>query len=213
MSLKVLVLAPHPDDEAIGCGGTICLHRARGHSVSVVFLSSGEGALKRLPRNEAWAVREAEARAACAVLDAELVSFLRQPDWFVGDNLDAAVDALTPVVQEHRPDLMYLPHPLEWHPDHQACLPIVRRALARANLPATSLLLYEVWTPMSTYDHVEDITCVMRRKLTALRCHVSQIGHFRYDRATRGLSQYRGALAARCGFAEVFHTASVVPDA
>ena len=45
---------------------------------------------------------------------------------------------------------------------------------------------------------------MMRRKLRAVRCHASQVGHFRYDRAVRGLNRYRGALAARCAYAEVF---------
>jgi LmbE family N-acetylglucosaminyl deacetylase len=66
------------------------------------------------------------------------------------------------------------------------------------------VLAYEVWTPLAEYDQVEDISPVMRRKLRALRCHRSQLGHFRYDRAVRGLNQYRGALAARCRYAEVF---------
>jgi LmbE family N-acetylglucosaminyl deacetylase len=51
---------------------------------------------------------------------------------------------------------------------------------------------------------VEDVSAVMGRKMRAVRCYRSQIGHFRYDRAVRGLNQYRGALAARRRYAEVF---------
>jgi hypothetical protein len=51
---------------------------------------------------------------------------------------------------------------------------------------------------------VEDVTDVMARKLRAVRCYASQLGHFGYDRAVRGLNAYRGALAARTRYAEVF---------
>ena len=66
--MKVLVIAPHPDDESIGCGGTVALHVQRGDTVNVVFLTSGELGLKQFPREKVWKIREAEADAACKVL-------------------------------------------------------------------------------------------------------------------------------------------------
>jgi LmbE family N-acetylglucosaminyl deacetylase len=63
---------------------------------------------------------------------------------------------------------------------------------------------YEIWTPLSIYSYVEDITSVFKRKLQAVRCYQSQLVDFRYDRAIRGLNAYRGELAARAPFAEVF---------
>jgi LmbE family N-acetylglucosaminyl deacetylase len=207
--MNVLVVAPHPDDEAIGCGGTICLHVARGDRVSAVFLTSGELGLKHLVREEAWRVREAEAAAAAEVLGLSRLSFLRCPDWFVGDHVDEAAAGLREFLGPDLPQLLYLPHPHEGHPDHQAALPVVRAALG-ASYPLPDLLAYEVWTPLAEYDHVEDISSVMARKLKAVRCHRSQIGHFRYDAAVCGLNRFRGALAARCRYAEVFRYEAVV---
>jgi hypothetical protein len=57
---------------------------------------------------------------------------------------------------------------------------------------------------MQTYDWAQDISPVISRKLRAVRCYQSQLQVFRYDRAVRGLNQYRGCLAARCRYAEVF---------
>jgi LmbE family N-acetylglucosaminyl deacetylase len=69
-----------------------------------------------------------------------------------------------------------------------------------------------VWTPLPAHDHVEDVTPAMTRKLRAVRCYASQLGHFRYDLAVRGLNQYRGRLAARTRFAEVFQEQPVNGD-
>jgi N-acetylglucosamine malate deacetylase 1 len=205
--VNVLVVAPHPDDEAIGCGGTICLHAARGDRVVAVFLTSGELGLKHLPREEAWRVREAEAEAAAAVLGVARLAFLRGPDWVLGDHADKVVAGLRVIVEEEEPQRVYLPHEGEDHPDHKATLPIVRRAL-RGRAAPPLLAAYEVWTPLPGYDEVEDVSAVMERKLEAIRCHRSQVGYCRYDRAAQGLGQYRGALAGRCDYAEVFRHAA-----
>jgi N-acetylglucosamine malate deacetylase 1 len=206
MAETILVIAPHPDDEAIGCGGTILLHARRGNAVHCAFLTSGELGLKNRPPEEAKRIREAEAVAASEVLGLSSVSFLRLPDWFVGDNVPAAVAALRPVIDRVRPSVIYLPHPRESHPDHQAASAVVQAALAvQPSLsPPPRLLGYEVWTPLCRYDEVEDVTSLMRAKLKALRCYRSQLKVFRYDRAVRGLNAYRGELAAHQRYAEVF---------
>jgi LmbE family N-acetylglucosaminyl deacetylase len=209
---RVLVIAPHPDDEAIGCGGAVCRHAARGDRVSVLFLTSGELGLKHLPRDQAWAVREQEARAAAAILGVAAWYFLRAPDWFVGDYVPEVAAQVGPVLREERPGLIYVPHPAEWHPDHKAGIAVLRSALETNPLASPNARTYEVWTPLPEYDHVEDISPVMARKLAAVRCYQSQLAGFRYDRGVRGLNQFRGALAARCRYAEVFRHVPCGPD-
>ncbi|MEE8507785.1 MAG: PIG-L deacetylase family protein [Myxococcota bacterium] len=209
MATKVLVVAPHPDDESIGCGGTICLHRRRGDRVHAVFLTSGERGMRGLPEETARSVREAEAQRAAAVLGLERTDFMRLPDLELCEAVEAGAERLRVLLKAWPPDLVYLPHPEEAHPDHRACLSIVRRALdqlADGEGPA-ELRLYEVWSPMASYGWPEDISSFMRRKLRAVRCYRSQLDVFRYDRAVHGLNQYRGALMADCRFAEVFQYA------
>ena len=75
MPETVLIVAPHPDDEAIGCGGTICLHRQRGDRVHAVFLTSGERGLTGAAPEAARAIRESEARAAAGVLSLDRLDF------------------------------------------------------------------------------------------------------------------------------------------
>jgi LmbE family N-acetylglucosaminyl deacetylase len=210
--MSLLVLAPHPDDEAIGPGGTIALAAARGERVVVVFLTSGELGLEHLPREEAWRVREHEAAAAAGVLGLARLHFLCRPDWFLGEEVAAAARLLAPILREEAPAQVYLPHPEEEHPDHRAALPVLRRALEEAGISRPATRTYEVWTPLSRYDAVEDVTPAMARKLHAVRCYRSQLAGFRYDRAVRGLNQYRGCLAARCRYAEVFGEVDLQPD-
>jgi LmbE family N-acetylglucosaminyl deacetylase len=202
----VLVVAPHPDDESIGCGGAVCLHAERGERVHVAFLTSGERGIDGLAAEDARAVREAEAAEALAVLGVGRRDFLRLPDLGVAEHLESGALRLAEVLGACPPDLIYLPHPDEAHPDHAAALPLVRAAVRQA-LPVgrrPELRAYEVWTPMTRYGWPEDVSRHMARKLRAVRCYRSQLEAFRYDRAVRGLNQYRGVLAARCRYAEVF---------
>lgn len=200
-----MVIAPHPDDEAIGCGGVICLHAGRGDRVSVVFLSSGELGLKHLPPEHAMRIREGEAEAAAEILGISQLTFLRKPDFYIGDWVEETAIALCPILEGSEPLRLYLPHSGEWHPDHRIAAQVTRLAISQAKIAAPELLGYEVWTPLAEYDHVKDITGVIRRKLHAVRCYKSQLKSYRYDRAVRGLNMYRGALTLRKGYAEAFH--------
>jgi LmbE family N-acetylglucosaminyl deacetylase len=207
--MNILVLAPHPDDECIGCGGTVARHVERGDEVTTVFLTSGELGLKKLPREIAWQTREAEARAACRILGITRSVFLRLPDWMIGDDVSAAANELRPILEQMRPGLAYLPHPMEWHPDHRATLPILKTAYTGLSLSAPVLRGYEVWTPLPEYQHVENIDGTMEKKLDALRAHASQIADWDYVRAIRGLNAFRGVMAGRCEYAEVFQDLSL----
>ena len=199
-----MVVAPHPDDESIGCGGTICLHADAGDRVVGVFLTSGELGLKDRPAQEACRIREREAEAAAEVLGLASLHFLRRRDWYLKDEAELATAQLRTVIAYERPDVIDFPHEDEWHPDHAASRAIVEASLAGAGLPPVTLLAYEVWTPQSEYDDGRDITAVMARKLKAVRCHRSQTQQLPYARAVRGLNEFRGAMAWGCRYAEVF---------
>jgi LmbE family N-acetylglucosaminyl deacetylase len=201
--VTVLVIAPHPDDEAIGCGGTVVKHSARGERVEVVFLTSGELALSHIEREEAWRIREQEAQEAAAVLGIAELTFLRLPDWGLKDS-NGAADALATLIERVSPSTVYPPHPGDWHPDHRAAAELARDAGASIGLSPEAVLGYEIWTPLSEYTIVEDVGDVFPTKLDAIRCYVSQSDHFDYVRAAVGIGQYRGALAGRCAYAEVF---------
>ena len=205
MTPDVLVVAPHPDDESIGCGGAVCLHRERGERVRAAFLTSGDRGVSGAAPDAARAIREAEAAEAAEVLGLEETFFFRFPDLGLAENIEAAATRLGEVLRASPPGLIYLPHADEDHPDHAAALAVVRAALARlGSRTLPELRGYEVWTPMRRFGWPEDVTRFMARKLRAVRCYRSQLQTFRYDRAVRGLNQYRGCLAGGCRYAEVF---------
>jgi LmbE family N-acetylglucosaminyl deacetylase len=210
--MNVLVIAPHPDDETIGCGGALYLHAQRGDRVQVVYLTSGELGLKHLTRERAWRVREREAKTAAKILGIQGCHFLRLADWQVGDAVRAGARALSPVLRTVAPQMIYVPHRGDWHPDHQAAQDVlcsaVKRVRASVRMAVLEIRAYEVWTPLAVYDHVEDISRVMATKVKALRAHRSQLEEFKYERAMRGLNAFRGELTAKCRYAEVFQTLS-----
>jgi N-acetylglucosamine malate deacetylase 1 len=122
-----LVVAPHPDDEAIGCGGAVLSHRSAGDRVDVVFLTSGEAGGHGIERP--GETREAEARAAAEILGVESLEFWREPDGRLRARR-ALIDRLAQRIRAVRASVLYAPHRGDDHPDHVAASRIARRAAA-----------------------------------------------------------------------------------
>lgn len=201
--MNVLVLAPHPDDESLGCGGTIALHANLGDRVTVVFLTSGELGVPAMDSLRAAKLREAEALEATAVLGVADVQFLHGPDGTLRQESAAMSAAIAALIDQMVPDRVLTPHPDDAHDDHAAATEILGLALS-SSACRPLVLGYEIWSPLPTFEHVEDITGVIDRKLRAVGCHVSQVDQLPFDRGVRGLNAYRGAMSWGCEYAEVF---------
>ncbi len=205
---RVLVISPHPDDETIGCGGTLARHAAEGDVSHVVFLTSGERGGHGLPAEETKPRRESEARLAAEILGIERVDFWRAKDGAVEAGRPL-LERLNKTLKKWRPHIVYVPHVGEMHPDHRAAARLVRRAVypagtARKGTP--EVRMFEVWTPLQTLDHVVDISPYIERKLAAVRSYASQCAVMCFDEAVRGLNRYRGEMHSWPGgdYAEVF---------
>lgn len=199
--MTVVVVAPHPDDETIGCGGMLRLTADRGERTVVVFLTSGEGGVRGVPPEEARRVREEEAGLAAQVLGVSRSVFLRGRDWSLAADVPWLTPAVEAVLHDENPDLVLSPHPDDAHQDHRAAAELLLASIPAGLAP--DIAMYEVWTPMSFFHEVMDISSVMEAKVAAVRCYRSQVAQLRYDRAVEGLAAYRGALAGGCAFAEV----------
>ncbi|NOK18540.1 PIG-L deacetylase family protein [Corallococcus carmarthensis] len=142
-----MVFAPHPDDETLGCGGTILQKRRVGATVRIVCLTDGASSHPDLlTHDELKAVRAREVRGAAKVLGVEEkdLFLLGFPDRELDACREAAVARVAELLWRHRPEQLFVPYARGEHLDHVSTNHIVREAVARVGLPVT-LLEYAVW--------------------------------------------------------------------
>jgi LmbE family N-acetylglucosaminyl deacetylase len=213
---RILVLAPHMDDETLGCGGSLHRHVLAGEAVTVAYMTDGrkgDPALnaRDLPpaererlEDELVHARREEARRSAAILGVRDLRFL--------DNRDQELQVsshtrrqLRELLDELRPDLVYLPFPTDHHPDHQATNRIFLAALSSARGIASPLCAgYEVWAPIAP-NRLVDITSIAELKRQALAQFTSQMAVIDYGRCIMGLHAYRSIThLGGHGFAEAF---------
>lgn len=208
---SVLVVAAHPDDEVLGCGGTLARLAATGAAVHVAFLADGVGARAAasvLPDQTELAARRAAAEAAGAILGVASLSFGDFPD----NRLDTiplleiakSVEAL---VSQRRPDTLLTHHCGDVNVDHRRVFEAVTVACRpQKDHPVRTLLAFEVassteWQlPGSLPPFVPsvfvDISATLDRKLRALAAYSQELRDWPHPRSLRGVEQlarWRGA--------------------
>ena len=220
--MTILIVAAHPDDEVLGCGGTIAGHAAAGDDVHIAIL--GEGISSRHGRREeasatALEALQADARSAAAALGARGVDFGDLPD----NRFDqvALLDVVKQVevwIASHRPAAIYTHHPGDLNVDHG----VVFRAVLTATRPGTTsvevpdLYAFEVassteWSfqriaPPFRPNVFVDISAALDKKIAAMECYRSErrsAPHPRSPDALRVAAARWGSVAGmRC--AEAF---------
>ncbi len=205
---RVVVLAPHMDDEVLGCGGTIARHADAGARISFVFLTDGRygAAPGGAAPADLLAARRNEALAAARELGVTDLHFIAG----TGNRLEtdaASARQLRAILERLAPDAVYLPFALERHPDHRATANVLAAATSGTSL-AFDCRAYEVWTPLVP-NRVVAIDGVLERKRTALRCYRSQLEHTDFEHVVLGLNAYRSSIVpgGACRHAEAFHVA------
>lgn len=205
MTERVLIVAAHADDEALGCGGTMARHADSGDSVDVVFLADG---VSGRGDNSALAVRHASAEKACNILGASTPTFFDFPD----QRLDTAgflpvVQMLEALIARIQPTIIYTHHGGDLNLDHR----IVHQAVLTALRPmpaSTYKAIYAFEVASSTEwassaigeafrpDRFVSIENTIERKIKALKAYDQEMRDFPHSRsyaALRALATLRGA--------------------
>jgi LmbE family N-acetylglucosaminyl deacetylase len=216
---RLVVIAPHPDDETLGAGGTIARFAAEGATVSVLIVS---GHLPPLYPQESFDTTRREAGEALAVLGVSDVQFLEIPATQVHERPIAELNgAVSRFVRSRNPEMVLLPFP-DRHIDHRvifdaavvACRPVhpaaPRVVLAYETLSETHWNVPGV-EPAFVPEVFIDISSHMETKDRALRCYASQISEApsRSLDACRALARFRGSQNG-CEYAEAFKAIRIV---
>ena len=198
--LSVVCVGAHPDDPESGCGGTLARYAAAGHVVRIVYLTRGERGIDGKSLENAAHIRTLEAEAACVVLGATPV-FFGQVDGAT-EVTKQHVAAMTRLLGEAKPDVVFLHWPVDTHTDHQAASLLGLRACMALRTP--SVFFFEVNAGSQTGafrpDTYVDISAMVEKKKAALLAHASQDGAGIWRAHHEPMANWRGresgALAA-----------------
>jgi LmbE family N-acetylglucosaminyl deacetylase/GT2 family glycosyltransferase len=193
---RVLVLAPHMDDEVIGCGGLIQKYLATGAEVVVAFCTSGPGSPRNdheLHRSALTAQRLKESKVAARILGGCDTVYFHLTERQLAKQYPSS-DKLYDLLRKNKFDVLYVPGPDEFHPDHRATWRWVQQVLPR--LPEVpQLYAYEVWGNCRP-DHLLVLDEVAwRNKQKAMKCYASQLTQLDYQQVMLTLAEERGRLA------------------
>lgn len=210
--MKVLVIAPHNDDEVLGVGGTIAKYTAMGHEVTVCEVTSGD------PTR--WERIVAEAHAAHKVLGVSRFECLYLP--VVELRITPTVELnrkFEQLIKEVQPNIVFIPHKGDMHSDHRETAYAAMVALRPYNNPELkAIYAYETlseteWNIPSVEnafipDTWNDITDYMSMKQEAMRCYKSQLRDFPNPRSIEAIEALAKLRGSTVGFryAESFMT-------
>jgi len=181
-SARILVLAPHPDDESIGCGGLLLKYPGQ---CDVVVLTDGRhGGLSGQDETETVSLRRSEFEKAVAYAGVKKWFFLGVEDGKLSENF-----AKFATLDISGYDAIFCPAPGENHEDH-AC---VYEFLLKLK-PQAQIFSYEVWSALSSPSHYIDISDVVDEKKRLIAFYESQTAQVDYVSKAIGLNCFRGML-------------------
>lgn len=223
---KILVVAAHPDDEVLGCGGTIKKFTKNGARVKILFLSDGETSRKidSKKKNKIILLRKKSAIKAANILKAETPIFLNYPD----NQLDKFpllkyVKDIEKIISDFKPDLIFTHSHSDINIDHK----IANNAVITATRPikkkiVKAILFFE--TPSSTEWNFTndkkffrpnlffDINNFVKFKIKALKQYKSELRKWPHPRSLKAINiilKKNGSIVG-CDYAEAFQVGRII---
>jgi len=210
--MKVFVIAPHPDDEVLGCGGTIIKHTEKGDQVFLCIVTKGY--------TPDWSVeflkkRPEEIKKANRILDIKKTFFLNYPtvklDTFPRKKL---IEEFCEVIGEVEPDIVYVPHRGDLNKDHRLVFESSLVALRPFNCKVKRILSYETLSETEWGRFIEpfipnvyvDISKVFEKKIEAMRAYESELREYPHPRSLEVIEYLARKRGSEVGvrFAEAF---------
>jgi LmbE family N-acetylglucosaminyl deacetylase len=207
MTDRVLVVAPHPDDETLGCGGTLLRLTNEGSQIAWLIVTSmsenGGFSAESMAERKTEIVKVRDAYGFCEVYSLDLPT--RQLDTYPVAEL---VAEFSTVFKAYQPSVVFLPHRRDVHSDHRAVFDAgaacakwfrynsVRRVFAYETLSETEFTLDP--QPAFAPNYFVDISKFLERKIEIMTMYRSEIGEFPFPRsleAIRALATLRGATS------------------
>ncbi len=213
---KILIVAPHPDDETLGCGGTILKHKAIGHKVYwliITNISREEGYSKKTVTLRQFEIESVAKGYHCDgvfKLDLPATKLDTLPKRLIIEQISAIIAKLTP-------DIVYIPNRSDVHSDHRFVFDVMVSAAKTFHFPCIKrILMYEVVSETEfapalldnafVPNSFSDITPYLDKKLAIMKTYKSELGKHPFPRSLeniKALAVFRGATAA-VKYAEAF---------
>ena len=196
---RVLVIAPHPDDEALGCGGTIAAHVAAGDTVSVAIVTDGRMSRARNLEPDAMAAaRLREAGAAARYLGVGDLRWFGLPEGgWSGAQLETRI---ADTIRDVSPDLIYAPSRLDYHPEHRG----VAGSLANVVPDDVDVCVYTLHVPLGRLaNRFVDVSARMDGIAELFGLYATQQASL--ERGLRLRRYAAGRIAGAAGVEEFWH--------
>lgn len=148
---RILIVAPHPDDEVIGCAGTLKLHQQFGDEVCVLYATDGRRSRAQGLSSAAMATRrEQEADVALRLLQISCAHWLGlyEGEW----TADQFATLLEPILRSFQPHVIYAPSLIDYHPEHRSVAQALAQTLAyiKSDFDQPAIRVYQVHVPLTS---------------------------------------------------------------
>jgi len=212
---NILVVAPHPDDDVLGAGGTMAASAERGGGVFTVYITDGRGSPRKdksVADDEMAVLRQKEALAALRAVGAAGGFFLsRRSEELEGEERGKITRELADILSWFHPDEFFIPAPYERHLTHQRCTRLSIDALRMAAGQKPTVLGYSLWGSFwgGKKRVARDISPFIKKKVEAVIAHDSQISYKSYHQGILGKNNYEAVFwetheIQKSSFTEIF---------